>query len=367
MFAKNTRADPDSDKPCQRNSARYLGSILMLTLLLTTAVACQSSFAASTEQWIPPYLQLRLSAGSAQVQWPGDSEWKPLEDGATVAIEDAGQIIADAVEGARFSVGNDSTLELDPGTILELQNPRVSPRLQIALMDGALLFTAQAPSYELLVSAGSVSFLSIPSQIEIEVDGETTRLAVIEGGVVWTMEETVITLSACQQAHISADEEPEITEFCVAGTATPGASPTIGPSPTASSLEPTATSPSPTGTPSSSPTAAPPSSSATTPASTLASTPTSTSTPSPTPTPTGVGVVLTSAPTYTPVPPTNTPLPPPTKKPRRDPTNTPQPPPTNPPPTREPPPPPTEPPPPPPTDPPRPTLTSPRPTAPPNS
>jgi hypothetical protein len=357
MFARDTPSDMKSDKSCRRNGARDLASILLLILLTTTAVACQSSLAASTEQWIPSYLQLRLSAGKAQVQWPGDSEWKPLEDGATVAIEETGRIIADTVEGARFSVGNSSTLELDPGTTLELQNPRISPRLQMALMDGALLFTARAPSYELLVSAGSVSFLGIPSQIEVEVDGETTRLAVIEGAVVWTMEEELITLSACQQAEISAGGEPEITEFCLAGTATPGALSTIGPSPTVSSLEPTATSPSPTAAPPSSPTA--------TPTSTRVSTPTATSTPSPTPTPTSA--VLTFVPTYTPVPPTSTPPPPPTKEPRRDPTNTPQPPPTNPPPTREPPPPPTEPPPPPPTEPSRPTATPLRPTAAPSS
>jgi hypothetical protein len=360
MLVKKTLTNQNSDKLCWRNGAPNLGSTLLLVLLVTIAVACQPASSASlTEQWTPSYLQLRLSAGEARLQLPGDSKWITLEKEAIITIEETGQIVADAVEGVQFSVGNDSILELSPGTEVELQNLRTFARLQVTLRDGNLLFVAREPSYEFLVSDYSVSLLSIPSQVEIEVNGDTVRVGIEEGAVACTTEEETFTVSVCREIFLSPGQEPQITDSCIAVAETPPTfTSSMAPSSTPGQAEETMTpspSPSLTTTPTPSQTLSTP-----TPSQTL-----STPTPSQTPKSTSTREIEVAPPTQTPVPPTETPAPPPSKK--KSPT---QPPPTQPPPTQPPPtqPPPTQPPPtqPPPTQPPptRVPPTEPRPTLP---
>ncbi|MDY7079042.1 MAG: hypothetical protein SXV54_19170 [Chloroflexota bacterium] len=318
----------------RRKFGAYLkvGSLL-LAVLAIIVVACQGPPTAATEQWTPPYLQLHLSAGKAKVQWPNTSEWITLEGETSIAIQETGRIIADETEGVQFSLGDGSTLELSPGAVLEAQNPRTFPRLQVTLRDGSLLFVAQKPSYEFLLPTCSVTFLSIPSEIKVEINGEAVNLAVEEGAITCALEAEKLTLTTCQGTHLVQGEEPEVTKFCVASTEIAPPTPTLSPSPTPWWAEPTAT---PFPSPSSSPT------------------------PTHTLTPTRRRVWPTLTPT--PVPPTDTPPPPPPPPPKSKPTNTPPPPPTNtpppPPPTSTPAPPTNTPPP----DTPRPTPTSVRPT-----
>jgi hypothetical protein len=253
------------------------------------------------------------------MQSPGESEWTVLESGADIIVTETYRLIADAVEGAEFSVGDGSLLDMSPGAIIEIKNPRTLPRLQVTLREGTLLFTAQEPSYELFTSACPVSLLSIPSTIEIEVNGETTRLAIEEGAATCALEEKTLTLPMCRELLLRPDEEPEVSVFCTASTPTPPPVMTISPSSTPWWSDSTQT---------------------------LTAT---TSIPTPTTTPTPTLVPPTALPTDTPTSP-----PPPTSRPRPEP--------TKPPPTEPPPPPPTEPPPPPPTEPP---PTEPPPTEPP--
>jgi hypothetical protein len=226
-----------------------------------------------------------------------------MEGKAGFTLEERGQIIADAAEGAQLFLGDGSTLELDPGTILELRNPRTLPRLQVIVQEGVLLFFAQKPSYEFIVSDHPVTLLSVPSLIRIEVHDETTRLSVEEGAATYQGETEALMLPTCREMYIELGEEPDVTEFCTPSTMVPPSTPT----PASPGSEPTVT----------------PSASAT-PTLELTPTPTDTVRP-PTRTP-------------TPPPPTNTPVPPkpkatkePTQPPTAEPTEKPtQPPPTEP-------------------------------------
>jgi hypothetical protein len=291
-------------------SHRGLVYLLLTTLAVISVAACQRA-PEVTEQWAPPYLEMHLFAGKVQVQGAEGSEWTTMEGKAGFTLEERGQIIADPVEGAQLFLGDGSTLELDPGTILELRNPRTLPRLQVIVQEGGLLFFAQKPSYEFIISTRPVTLLSVPSLIRIEVHGDTTRLSVEEGAATYQGETGALTLPTCREMVVEAGEEPDVTEFCAPSTMVPPSTA----SPTPLGFEPTTT----------------PSTSAT-----------------PTPTPTPEDTV--PPPTPTPLPPTDTPVPPKPKATKVPPTD---PPPTDPPPTDQPP---TQPPP-----------TEPRPTAPPST
>ncbi len=317
----------------------YLSLAMLVILFSISIIACQSS-PTVTEQWTPPYLQLHLCAGKAQLQWPDASERTTMEDQASITIEERCQIIADALEGALFCLGDGSTLELASEAVVDVQNPHTFPRLQITLQDGSLLFVAQEPSYEFIMPACSVTLLSVPSRIRVEINGETTRLAVEEGAVTCALETKTLTLPTCREMYVRPGEEPEVTEFCIASTVVPSPTPTLSPSSTPWELEPTATSfplPTPTLTP-------------------------RRVVPTPTrrrivPTPTHTPVLPADTPPPPPPPPANTQPPPPTNTPAPPPpppTNTPAPPPPPPTNTSAPPPPP---------DTPRPTPASPRPTS----
>jgi hypothetical protein len=298
-------------------SSRRLGAhqrlayLLLIALTVISVAACQRAPEA-TEQWAPPYLEMHLFAGKVQVQAAEGAEWTTMEGKAGFTLEERGQIIADAVEGAQLFLGDGSTLELDPGTVLELRNPRTLPRLQVIVQEGGLLFFAQKPSYEFVISAHPVTLLSVPSLIRIEVQGEKTRLSVEEGAATYQGETETLMLPTCREMYIEPGKEPDVTEFCTPSTMVPPSTPTPTP-----------------------PGSAPPTAPTTTPSTSV--------TPTPELTPTPEDTVL--PPTSTP-PPTDTPVPP--SKPKAT-----KPPPTQPPPTQ---PPPTQPPP-----------TEPRPTAPPST
>jgi hypothetical protein len=342
MYARNPPTRPVFRRPGARLGAHREVVYLLLTTLAVFAAACQSTPAA-TQQWTPPYLELHLYAGKAQVQWSNRSEWTTMEGKAGIVIDDRGRISADTTEGAQFYLGDGSTLELAPGAMIEVINPRTFPRLQVAVQDGSILFTAQKPSYEFVMPDCPVTLLSVPALVRIEVNGQTTRLAVEEGAVTCKLGTETLTLPTCREMYLRPGEEPDVAEFCTPSTAASPRTPTPSPSPTPPGFEPTLT-----------PTAAP------------------SFTPTPTrrevvPTPTRRGVVPT--PTHTSVPPTAKPAQSKPKKTQPPPTQPPptQPPPTQPPPT-QPPPPPTEPrptpePPEPTPKPPEPTSASPRPTA----
>ena len=343
---------------------------LLLTVLAILITACQGHTTVTiTEQWSPPYLQLQLYNGKAQVQWTDDSDWAAMDGETNIIIEETLRITVDATEGAQFYMGDGSTLELMPGAILEMQNPHTFPRLQVTLQKGSLLLTAQKPSYELIVPTCSVTLLTLPTRIRVETENEVTHIAIEEGAVVCAMGTGTLTLTKCQEMYAISGEEPETTEFCDANaTATASA---MTPSPTFNFQEPNATTAAMTATPSLT----------TTPTrEAVTQTPTPippTDTPLPPPPPKNTPRPTKPPPTNTPAPPPiNTPAPPPTNTPAPPPTNTPratptQPRPTNPPPTQPPPtqPPPTQPPPtqPPPTQPPptQPPPTQPPPTQPP--
>jgi hypothetical protein len=245
------------------------------------------------------------------------AEWATVGDKARFTLEERSRIVADAVAGAQLFLGDGSTLELDPGTVLELRNPRTLPRLQVIVQDGGLLFFAQKPSYEFVTSAGLVTLLSVPSLIRIEVHGETTRLAVEEGAATCQGETGTLMLPRCREMYVEPGKGPDVTDFCSPST----------------TVSPSTTIPTPPG---SAPTTTPSATSSATPSTTPSATPSATPTPELTPTP----AQMVPPPTWTPTPPppTNTPVPPPKRKPTK-------PPPTQPPPTEQPPtqPPPTEP------------------------
>jgi hypothetical protein len=267
----------------RRPGLRRRLAYLLLAALTVPIVACRPA-PAVTEQWTPPYLQLNLYAGNAQVQLSDGSEWAMVgQDKASIVIRDKGRIVADATAGAKFYLGDGSTLELAPGTAIEIQNPRTFPRLQVTVLKGSLQFFAQKPSYEFVVPICSMTLLSIPALIRIEADEQVTRLAVDAGAVTCDLETEALTLTTCREVSMRAGEEPQVTEFCAPSTPIAPATPTPLATTTAEAGESTE----PTAQPS----------------------------PLPTPTPT-LGVVPTRAPT--PVPPTDTPAPPkprPTKPP----------------------------------------------------
>jgi len=295
MSVKNLPTDPEFAIPGRRPGAyRGIGYLLLAVVAILIA-ACQRAPTA-TEQWVPSYLELNLYAGKAQLQWPGESEWTTLEGKASVTIKDGGRISADATEGAKFFLGDGSMLELSPETTIEVRSPRTLPRLQVVVENGSVLFFGQKPSYEFAVPACPVKLLSIPSLIRIEVDGETTRLAVDEGAVTCELETETLTLPTCRQMTVRAGEVPDVTDFCTPSTVVSPPTPT----PTPQGFEPSTTS-SPSLAPTSTPTIAGP-------------------------TPTRRGVIPTS--THTPVPPT--------AKPERPKPKDTEPPPTQPPPTEPP-------------------------------
>jgi len=287
---------------------------LLLVASIALVSACQSP-PPVTKEWTPLYLQLRLCEGAAQVQAPDASGWTAMEKDVSVTIEEKSRIVA-MEEGARFCLGDGSTLELSPESVMEVQNPRTFPHLKIVLQHGNLTFVAQRPSYELVMPACPVELLNVPVRIRGEVVGEVTRLAVEEGAVTCALEAETLTLLSGREMYAKPGEEPMVTEFEVPATDAGGSFATLTPSPSATpeGVEPTMTS-----TPSPSPS------------------PTPTATPSPTPT--RRRIVFT--PTSTPLPPTDTPAPPPPSKPDDD-SPPPPPPPTESPPTEPPPPPPTE-------------------------
>ena len=232
---------------------RRRDAYLLLAALTVLIVACRPA-PAVTEQWMPPYLQLNLYAGSAQVQLSDGSEWTMVgEEKASIAIKDRGQIVADATAGAKFFLGDGSTFDLAPGTAIEIQNPRTIPRLQVTVLQGSLQFFAQEPSYEFVVPACSMTLLSVPALIRIEADDQATRLAVDAGAATCNLGAEVLTLPTCREVTMRAGEEPQVTEFCTPSTPITPATPTILATATAGTgetIEPTAEpSPLPTSTP----------------------------------------------------------------------------------------------------------------------
>jgi hypothetical protein len=271
MSVKNLPTDPEFAIPGRRPGAYRGIGYLLLAVVAVLIAACQRAPTA-TEQWIPSYLELNLYAGKAQLQWPGESEWTTMRGKASVTIRDGARISADAAEGAKFFLGDGSMLELSPEATIEVRSPRTLPRLQVVVETGSVLFFGQKPSYEFAVPACPVKLLNVPSLIRIEVDGETTRLAVDEGAVTCELETETLTLPTCRQMTVRAGEVPDVTDFCTLSTVVSPPTPT----PTPQGFEPTMT-----------------------------STPSLTSTSTPTiagPTPTRRGVIPTSTPT--PVPPT---------------------------------------------------------------
>jgi hypothetical protein len=246
------------------------------------------------------------------------SEWATMGEEARFTIEERSRIVADAVEGAQLFLGDSSTLELDPGTILELRNPRTLPRLQVFVQEGSLLFFAQKPSYEFVTPTGLVTLLSVPSLIRIEVHGETTRLSVEEGAATYQGETETLMLPTCREMYIEPGKEPDVTEFCSPATTAPLSAPTHTPP-----------GPTPTTAPYATPSAAPSATPSPTPYATPSPTPSATPSPTPTLDLTPTPEETVPPPTPTPLPPTDTPVPP--AKPKAT-----KPPPTQPPPTAEP-------------------------------
>jgi hypothetical protein len=304
MSGSNRMQGPGLRKPTQRFRVHRALALLLTALGLVTA-ACQPTPAA-TEQWVPSYLELNLYSGKAQLQWPGESDWTGMEGKAGITIHEGGRISTDTAEGAKFFLGDGSTLELGPETTMEVQNPRTFPRLQMIIESGSILFFAQKPSYEFVLPVCTVELLSVPSLIEVEVTGETVRVAIEEGAVTCEMEGETFTLPTCREMVVRPGEEPDITDFCTLSTVVAPPTPTASPSPTPEGFVPSAT-------------------------------PTASSTPTATPTanPTATSGSVASTPTYTPVPPTAKPKPKKTKPPTPKPTD-PPPKPTDPPPTKPP-------------------------------
>lgn len=292
-------------------AGRGLGARPGAVCLLLTAVAilgtgCRSP-SAVTGQWVPPYVQMYLCEGKAEVQWQGASVWTELQDEASIVVEESGRIAADAAQGARLCWSDGSTLDLAPATVVEVRDPQTHPRLQVVLEGGSLLLVAQKPSYEVILPACSVTLLGVPSRIRVEVSDEMSGVIVEEGTVTCVLETGLLTLFTCQELHARSGEQPIVTEFCVtapASTPTRITTPTpfmSGPTSTPrlfATAVPTATLPPPTETPEPPP----------------ASRPHPTSPPPPTNTP---------VPPTQPPPPTNTPRPTPRPEPTAEPTSEP--------------------------------------------
>ena len=71
-------------------------AVLLLTALALVTAACQPAPAA-TEQWIPSYLEMNLYSGTAQLQWPGESEWTAMEGKASLTIREGGRTVGAGV------------------------------------------------------------------------------------------------------------------------------------------------------------------------------------------------------------------------------------------------------------------------------
>jgi uncharacterized protein YraI len=208
---------------------------LSLITLGALLVACQNS-PAVMDPWRPPYLSLRMTEGGAQVQLAGSSEWMTLEDGGILIVEDSAHIVADTDSGAQFRMADDSTLELSPEAELEVRESQTLPRLQMALLNGYLLFTAEEPSYEFFAPSYQVTVLSIPSRIRLEVEDGTTRLAVEYGALSCQLNGETQALFECQEMYIGSDLEPEVAHYCTDSTAVPTPTGTTYPTTTATVL-----------------------------------------------------------------------------------------------------------------------------------
>lgn len=285
---------------------------LLLLALAILLVACQRQ-SVETETWVPPYTRLSLRSGGAQLQECGETEWAEMEPDQEIIIQSQCHILTDADEGAAFDLADGSTLDLDPASMVALHNPGTLPHLRITLQEGSLRFTAHEPSYEIIIPACSMTFLTTPSQVRVQVEDDTTHAAIEEGAMACPRESGALTLLRCQEIHTQTGEDFDITEFCVVETPTVPMIRTRRPSPTPVELQPTETTRpvfAPTWTPS--------------PTSEI---PTDTPPPPPPPTSTRRRPTRTPVPPSPPPPPTDTPPPPPTDTPR--PTPTPPPPPTN--------------------------------------
>ena len=305
----------------------YPGLVLLAIIALASVGGCRPAPAAS-EPFTPPYLRLTLCGGDAEVQQPGDTGWRMAGD--EIRIEERVRLQADAAEGARFCLGDDSVLELAPAAQVVLENPRILPRLQIRLDGGSLQFVAQKPSYAFLLPGCSLTVATTPARVTVEMTAGEAHFMVDEGALTCSSEAGTVTLIRCQDLRASEGAVPQFGRFCEATpvptvatqsstleppsrTAGPTATPTVTatPSPTATST-PRAQAPRPTAT------LAPP-------------TPTDTPTSPPPPPPPPATSPPQPRPTNTPAPqPTDTPLPPPTEPPPTipPPTDTPRPPPT---------------------------------------
>lgn len=282
-----------------------LGAVLLA--LIGFASACTPSSPTPPSAFAPPYLRMRLCEGEAQWQPAGTDDWEAIALDEEFVLEAGGRVTTGATEGARFCLGDGSSLELSPASTLELRNPGVLPRLELTPIEGHFLFEIRQLSYELTLPVCPVDPLGVPTRFDLEAHGETMRLEVLEGSINCSSETEMYVLFPCWVMEIQPQEEPKVYDGCAArATATARYSP---PSPT----RPPRPTPTPTFTPS--PTRPP-----------VRVTPTATPTPLPPtspPPPPPPPPTSPPRPTDTPVPPTDTPLPPPTDTPTR-PTPTPQ-------------------------------------------
>ncbi|HIQ01832.1 MAG TPA: hypothetical protein EYH30_06850, partial [Anaerolineales bacterium] len=194
---------------------------LLLAVLAGLIVSCQRS-PTTTESFAPPYLRLHPCGGRPLWQQPGTSDWVEME--GEITVEDAVWVGAEATEGGRLCLGDESTIDLMPGARVELRNPHIFPRLQVTLEEGALLFEAQRPAYEFLLPVCTVTLLGAPTRLKIEIGGETTRLVVEEGGVNCALEAETLTIFACWEMVARSAEDITVSEFCSAiATATASA------------------------------------------------------------------------------------------------------------------------------------------------
>jgi len=288
--------------PRYQRYARRLAVCVLLVLASTTA--CQPT-PTTTEQFLPPYLRLRLCAGEAQMTQAGSSQWTPMP--REVGIEGKAQVSSSTEGGVRLCFGDGSTLELAPETTVELSDPGVFPRLQLTVIEGSVLLRGTQRSYEFVLPECSVTLLSVPSRLRVKSEGETARLTVETGSATCTYRAEALVLTECWGVYALPGREPLVSNFCAAmatataeamahtpsptpegAGATASPTPSPSPAPTREGTPPTPTPPPPTDTPLPPPppppnTRPPPTN---TPAPTSTSPPTATPSPTPTPTPT---------------------------------------------------------------------------------
>jgi hypothetical protein len=307
-----------------RRSAIHQVLILLAVVALASAGGCRSEPPA-TESFTPPYLRLNLCGGAAAVQLPGSSEWRTAAE--EILVNESIRVLADPTEGARFCLGDDSILEMNPAAQVALENPRVLPRLQVVLEGGILQFLMQKPSYAFLLPGCNLTVATVPARVTVEMLSDEVHVMVEEGALTCASEAGTVTLVRCQDVRASDGQEPNMGRFCEATAVPTVATTSSTPSPSPGVVGPTTTATS-TSTPTPSPTTTPtPRPQLTRPIATLAPTLTDTPTAPPPPPPTSPPP---PRPTNTPAPqPTNTSPPPPTDTPPPPPTDTPQPPPTD--------------------------------------